>query len=239
MPLYAEIPVLKIACSSNFVTTLNKIITSYKKEHKVDFIVMQGSSGKLSSQIINGLPANIFLSADQAHAQYLIKHSIAHKKFIYAIGQVVLLTNSTHKYSSAKDYLLHANIDHLSMANPKLAPYGSHAKEFLKTRKLWDKFRSKIVYGENINQVFNYVIKGNVKAGFVALSQINQYEALYGKLKYPWKIYLLNSPMSYIDQYGVILNHSTNKNDAEDFINYLLNSKQSQIRLHNMGYKIS
>ena len=236
-PLFASMPTLKIACSSNFVSTLEKIASLYQKQHDIKIIIMQGSSGKLTSQLVNGLPADIFLSADKKHTQYLIQQKIADKYFIYAIGQVVLLTNSTKKYDSAKDYLEHENIIHLSLANPELAPYGAHGKKLLQDMKLWNSLSSKIIYGENINQAFNYVISGNVTAGFVASSQISQYKLRHGSLKATQHVYNFSDSISQISQYGTILKHTKQSKVTKDFVHYLLNSKQSQKILKKMGYK--
>ena len=60
----------------------------------------------------------------------------------------------------------------LSIANPKLAPYGEASIETLKALSLKEAIEPKLVMGENIAQAYQFVDTGNAKLGFVALSQV-------------------------------------------------------------------
>ena len=68
--------------------------------------------------------------------------------------------------------LKRADLQHLSIANPKLAPYGAAGLETLKKLGLYDAWQPRIVQGENITQAHQFVASGNVPLGFVALSQV-------------------------------------------------------------------
>ncbi len=61
---------------------------------------------------------------------------------------------------------------HLSLANPKLAPYGAAAMQVLDKQGLTAQLQPRIVTGENIAQAYQFVASGNAQLGFVALSQV-------------------------------------------------------------------
>ena len=61
----------------------------------------------------------------------------------------------------------------LSIANPKLAPYGAAGMQVLAKLGLTDALAPKLVQGNNIAQAFLFVDTGNAELGFVALSQVN------------------------------------------------------------------
>jgi molybdate transport system substrate-binding protein len=235
-PLFAAPTTLHIACASNFVTTLKKIMVLYAMRHQVNMVIIQGSSGALSRQLTSGLPADIFLSADKKNTQYLVDRHLASPSFAYAIGEVVLLGKSKKKYKSAKDFLTNAPHIRLGLAKPKLSPYGSRSEAILRHMGLWEKFREQIVYGENIGLAFNYFITGNATAGFIARSQLIDYEEAHGPLMSGVHYYPFADPVSHIPQYGVILKSSKEEKVANDFVNYLLHAKKAQQIIHKMGY---
>ena len=58
------------------------------------------------------------------------------------------------------------------MANPQLAPYGRAAREALTGLDAFDTAHGKLVFGENVGQVFAMLSTGNVELAFVARSQV-------------------------------------------------------------------
>ncbi|HET6366939.1 MAG TPA: molybdate ABC transporter substrate-binding protein, partial [Pseudomonadales bacterium] len=58
----------------------------------------------------------------------------------------------------------------IAIANPDHAPYGKAAQEALQAAGLWTEVKPKLVYGENIRHVLQFVETGAVEAGIVALS---------------------------------------------------------------------
>jgi molybdate transport system substrate-binding protein len=58
----------------------------------------------------------------------------------------------------------------IAIANPKHAPYGKRAEEALKAAGVWDKVKTKLIYGENVAQTAQFVQSGNAEVGIIALS---------------------------------------------------------------------
>jgi molybdate transport system substrate-binding protein len=63
--------------------------------------------------------------------------------------------------------LLQPRVQRIAIGNPKTVPAGQYAEETLRALGLWDGLRQKLVFGENVRQVLEYVARGEVEAGFV------------------------------------------------------------------------
>ena len=61
-------------------------------------------------------------------------------------------------------------VNKIAIANPQHAPYGRRAEEALKHYKVYEKVKSKLVYGENISQTAQFVTTGAADAGIIAYS---------------------------------------------------------------------
>ena len=93
-------------------------------------------------------------------------------RFTYAIGTLALWS-AKDNYVDAKGQVLRDNaFQHLSIANPKAAPYGLAATQVLDKMGLANQVKGKIVEGQNITQAYQFVSTGNAELGFVALSQV-------------------------------------------------------------------
>jgi len=135
-----------------------------------------GSSGKQYAQIKNGAPFHAFFSADARRPKLLEDEgtAISGSRFTYAIGKIVLWSPQPELVDPEANVLKKAEVNHLAIANPKLAPYGKAAREVLKRLGVWSSLRGRIVRGENIGQTFQFVKSGNTKLGLVAMSQIKR-----------------------------------------------------------------
>lgn len=168
-----------IAAAADLSYCLEDINAAFKKAHPdAELKVSSGSSGNFTTQIKNGAPFEVFLSADVSFPRELIKAGFADENTlqVYAVGRIVLWTSTPDKVDVTKgfDLLRDANgpVKRLAVANPDHAPYGRAAKEALQHEKLWDAVQPRVVLGENIAQTAQFVETGNADAGFVALSLV-------------------------------------------------------------------
>ncbi|WP_420399912.1 molybdate ABC transporter substrate-binding protein [Flagellimonas sp.] len=163
---------LTIAVSSNMQYSIQEIAARYTEHTGTACDLVVGSSGKLTAQIMEGAPFDVFLSADLKYPQML--HQKGHTKAapkIYALGKLVLFT--TNKELVPKlEFLKNDSIAHIALANPKTAPYGRAAMEVLEQHGLMDLVRDKLVYGENISQTNQFMTTGAAQMGFTAKSTL-------------------------------------------------------------------
>ena len=163
---------LKIAAAADLKFALEEIKDNYVKAHpndKVDIIF--GSSGKLNTQIQQGAPFDLYFSADIQYPKALAEggHAASEVK-PYAVGRIVLWSNSMDASKMTLDSLKDEKIQHIAIADPSHAPYGKRAEEALTASKLWETLKPKLVYGENIAQTAQFVESANAQVGVIALS---------------------------------------------------------------------
>ncbi|MCW8355800.1 molybdate ABC transporter substrate-binding protein [Marinomonas pontica] len=219
---------LHLAVASNFIAPIKQLAMEFQQETGNDITLSFGSSGKLFAQIQHGAPFDIFLSADVAKPEALIKNRLAEPNslVIYAKGKLALW--SVHPMTgSLEDVLQRAH--RIAIANPKLAPYGKAAKESLMSLSQWDTVKTKIVQGENIGQTYQFVYSQNADIGFVAYSQV-----LAGDIKGDI-IAIPSQRHSKINQAAVVVSQSKNKELAKQFMAFLMRP-DIQTKIARFGY---
>ncbi len=209
---------VRVAVAANFLATLKALFPVYEQQTGDRLIISAGSSGKLFAQIINGAPYDVFLSADRAYPDRLIQktQALASSRYVYATGVLVLW--SAGEVPVDKIRLGALDVKHIAIANPNIAPYGAAAQQVLQTIGLWNSVKHKLVQGESVGQVFQFVASGNAQLGFVALSQVLNPNNNYNRNNY-WRV-----PAEYyspLEQEGVLLVRGKDNPAALRFLDFL------------------
>jgi molybdate transport system substrate-binding protein len=170
----ADTAEIRVAVASNFTDAARELQTAFEQGSDTDVVLSFGSTGKHYAQIVNGAPFHLFLAADAERPERLESegHAAAGSRFTYAIGKLVLWSPNAEMVDANGDVLSSDAFRFLSMANPRLAPYGKAAEQVLRGRGLWASLQGRIVRGGNISQAFRFVSSGNADLGFIALSQV-------------------------------------------------------------------
>lgn len=162
-----------VAVAANFTEAAKEIAVAFKARTGHEAVLSFGASGQFYTQITQGAPFEILLSADDERPRKLVEDGlgVASSRFTYAIGKLVLWSRDPGVVKGA-DTFKTASITKLSIASPTVAPYGVAAVETLKALKLYETFAAKLVQGNSIAQAFQFIDTGNAELGFVALSQV-------------------------------------------------------------------
>ena len=226
---------VQVAVAANFTAPMQKIATEFEKDtgHKVKLAF--GATGKFYAQIRNGAPFEILLAADDTTPEKLEKEGlgIAGSRFTYAIGKLVLWSSKAGFVDDKGEVLNKGEFKHVSIANPKLAPYGQAAIETLTALKLLDAIQPKFVQGENIAQTYQFVATGNAELGFVALSQVMK----DGKISEGSGWIVPSSLHQPIRQDAVLLVNGKGKPAAEALMKYLGSDKARSV-ITSFGYAL-
>ncbi|MDG4812577.1 molybdate ABC transporter substrate-binding protein [Hydrogenovibrio sp. 3SP14C1] len=233
--VYAESATIAVA--SNFTKTIEVIGQAFEKEtgHQIRFSF--GPTGKLYAQIKNGAPFDAFFGADERRPKKTIEDGLGVKQsyFVYAQGQIVLYSAKYPVDSQPIEVLRSADFKHLSIANPKTAPYGERAVAFLKKKGLYEHVKSRIVNGESIAHAFQYVATHNAPIGFVAMSQVvDPKSPVYQKGAY-WVVPA--SDYAPINQGALVLKRGENNVAVQAFMNFMKTQKAITI-MNRYGYKV-
>jgi molybdate transport system substrate-binding protein len=174
-----------------------------------------GATGALYTQITQGGPFDVFLSADDKRTGSAIKDGfgVEGTEFTYAVGKVVLYSPTIDVTDGAA--VLKANVfQHIAIADPRTAPYGAAGMAVLDKLGLTAAMAPKIVSGENVTQTQQFVDSRNAELGFVALSQVIGKPA--GEVWQPPQ-----EDYSPIKQNVVLLKHGADNQAARDFLAFL------------------
>jgi molybdate transport system substrate-binding protein len=227
-----------VAVAANMQYAMNALKEQFVKETGMSVDVILGSSGKLTQQIEEGAPYDVFVSADTKYPEELYdkKFATAAPK-IYAKGLLVLWTARTDIKPSSKLQLLTGDdIKKIAIANPKTAPYGVAAEQTLKYYELYDKVQSKLVYGANISQTNQFILTLSADVGFTAKSVVLADEM---KGRGTW-VAIDEKAYEPISQAAVLLTHGreNNKDAAEKFYTFLYSSSAKDI-YQKFGYIVT
>jgi len=220
---------VNVAVAANFTEAAKEIGQAFKAKTGNDAVFSFGASGALYTQISQGAPFQVFLSADAARPKKAADEGfgVAGSNFTYAVGKLVLWSKKPGVVTG-EDTLKNAAVNKVAICDPKAAPYGQAAVETMESLKLYDSLQPKLVQGANITQAYQFVDTGNAEIGFVALSQV------VGKAEgSQWVVpQALYQP---IKQDAVLLNKGADSAAAKAFVDFLKGPEASAI-IKKYGY---
>lgn len=161
-----------IAAAASLRFALSDIVALFTKQHpEYSLQVTYGASGKLSHQIINGAPFDLFLSADMQRPLQLEAAKVTASPIqAYALGRIVIWQADETAPALTLADLIRPEIHKLAIAQPAHAPYGKMAQQALEAAGIWQQVQTKLVFGENIAQTAQMTQSGAADAGIIALS---------------------------------------------------------------------
>lgn len=225
---------IQVAVAANFAAPMKEIAARFEQESGHKVLSTVGATGKFYAQIKNGAPFEVLLAADDATPARLAKEGagIGASRFTYAIGKLVLWSAQPDVVDANGEVLGKGGFAHLSIANPKLAPYGLAAVETMKKLNVYGAIESKLVVGESIAQAQQFVASGAAPLGFVAMSQV--FEG--GKLK-SGSVWVVPANLySPIRQDAIALDKGKGKPAVEAFLHYLKSAPaRAIIRAYGYG----
>jgi molybdate transport system substrate-binding protein len=164
---------LTIAAAADLQPVLPAIIEAFGKQTHQQVEASYASSATLATQILNGGPFGLFLSADLSFPQKVIAAGLADSPTAvpYARGTLVLWArNDSGLQPVSVDSLRRASLRTVAVANPEHAPYGRAAQAAIQKLGLTETLKGKLLVAENIAQAAEYVDSGNAEIGLISLT---------------------------------------------------------------------
>ena len=226
---------ITIATAANMQFAINELSKIFTKQTDIECEIVISSSGKLTAQIKEGAPYNVFVAANMKYPQEIYNSKLTENKpTVYAYGKLVLWS-MVEGIEPSLALLEDNSIQHIALANPKTAPYGVAAMEVLNHQSIYDKVEDKLVFGENVSQTNQFITSKSAEIGFTALSVVLSPE-MKGKGKW---IALEDTIYSPIEQGVVVIKHNNQYNEAAMAFYDFLFSKNAQEILTNFGYAVN
>jgi molybdate transport system substrate-binding protein len=223
---------VQVAVAANFTDTAKDIAAAFEKKTGNHVVMSFGPSGGFFSQIEQGAPFEVFLSADAERPVKLEADGFGIKgtRFVYAYGTLILWSATPGFVDNKGTVLAKGQFEHLAIADPASAPYGVAAIEAMKKLGVYDKIQPKIVKGTSIAQAYTFVNSGSAELGFIALSQV--YKFPRGSI---W--YVPKDSYTAIDQQAILLKPGENDPAARAYLDFLKSPEAVKI-IKSYGYEV-
>jgi molybdate transport system substrate-binding protein len=219
---------IKVAVAANLQSVIKVLSADFTKRTGIPVETIIGSSGNLATQIKNGAPFDVFLSADMNFPETLYNDGFTTgKPVVYALGSLVVCSSQNIDVKHWQTLIVKGEVNKVAIAHSAIAPYGKAATEALTRLGIADKVKTKIVTGESIAQVNTYITTGVVSLGFTSQSLLMDGNATT-QLYWAAVDKKLYSP---IQQGMVILKHAAENNpvSSQKFYKYLQSSSAKAI----------
>ena len=216
---------INVAAAISLKEALLEIAKQFKADTGHEVKLTFGSSGQLASQIAQGAPIDAFISAAHKQVDDLAKKDQADPatRRIIARNELVLIVpaNAAADHSPARfEDLADTRYKRIAIGEPRTVPAGQYADQLLASLKLTDSIRDRLVYGANVRQVLDYVIRGEVPAGIVYRTDAKE---AGDKVKVTTTADpKLHDPIEYP---AVVITASRKKDPAQEFLKYLASEK--------------
>lgn len=224
-----------IVAAASMTDAIKEIGANYEKERpNVKLTYNFGSSGALQTQIEQGAPADVFISAAQKQMNALDEKGLIDKSTRKDLleNKVVLIVPKDSELS-LNDFADVATdkVNKIALGEPKAVPVGQYSEEIFSNLKILDAMKQKAVYASDVRQVLGWVETGEVDCGIVYATDA----AISDKVKV-----LMEAPENTHKPvvYPIaMVNSSKNPDVAKDFIAYLSQDAQKNI-LAKYGFNV-
>lgn len=163
-----ELTVSAAASLTNVFKAVGKAFEARQKGVVISFNF--GASGDLLRQIEGGAPVDVFASAapremDRLEGKGLLSPGT---RRTFAENSLVLVTPVPPSVGIGSfDDLKKGEVKKIAIGNPSTVPAGMYAQQVLTYFRVWDAVKGRLVFGESVRQVLDYVARGEVDAGLV------------------------------------------------------------------------
>ena len=159
---------LHISAALGLKEALLDIEKQYEKEHpEIKIVYNFAAAGVLASQIDNGAPCDIFLSAAIKQVNDLKNKNLLQENTIRDIvGNRLVLVVPVGNPLQIKDFkdLTKENVHYIGFGDVKTMPAGQYGQECLENLGIWQQVESKFVVGKTVREIVAYVESGNADA---------------------------------------------------------------------------
>lgn len=162
---------LTISAAASLTDVMAEIAELYKEEApNTTLTITYGASGSLMTQIQEGAPTDVFISAAQKQMDTLEEAGliIDDSRIDLLENKVVLIVPSSSDSSiTSFEDLATDQVEKVAIGDPSSVPAGQYAQAVLTNLGIFDEVDAKAVYGTDVRQVLSWVESGDVDAGIV------------------------------------------------------------------------
>ena len=149
-----EAATVQVYIAASLSNAMDEISANYKSvQPNVDFVFNAGSSGKLQTQIEEGLEADVFMSAATTQMDALNEEGLIDSETMVDLleNKIVLIVPSSSELGLASFEDI-AKAETIALGDPASVPAGQYAREALTNLGLWDQIQDRVSFGTNVTE---------------------------------------------------------------------------------------
>ncbi len=165
---------LKVYAASSMTNAVSDIAQQFETKYDVTVTPVYGGSSSIARQILNGAPADIFISANTKWMDYLVKSKAVKNDSVTNLvrNSLVLIapkasTIEPFDFSDVNAWNQALEGNRLALGNPVSVPAGMYAKESLTNLGVWKKLERQIAPAKNVRLALALVERGEAPLGVV------------------------------------------------------------------------
>lgn len=166
-----------IAVAASLRIAMPSLVDAFEEATGRQVRVSYAASGVLTRQVRRGAPFELFLAANAAFPEKLVRAGLTEGDgAVYAHGRIGLFAppdsriDVTAGLEGLRKPLARGAIARFAIPNPDHAPYGIRARQALQRTGLWAAIEPVIVLGENAAQAAQFAASGSTAGGIVPAS---------------------------------------------------------------------
>jgi molybdate transport system substrate-binding protein len=164
--LHAGQPPLLVSAAISLTDALTEIATAYRAAGGGDVRFNFAGSNVLARQIVNGAPADLFISADGVQMAYAAARGAVDTPVPLLHNRLAVVTPSGGAARVADIQAL-AQLRRIAVGDPTAVPAGVYAREYLQRRGLWTAVEPRLLPLANVRAALNAVEAGGADAAIV------------------------------------------------------------------------
>ncbi len=159
---------LLVFAATSLINAIEEIRPAFQEKEGIELAVSYGGSQMLAQQIVQGAPADLFISAGEGPVGLLAGRDLTDggARSLVSNDLVVVSRMAGTPLESIED-LASGLVGRIAIADPDLAPAGAYARESLVNLGLWESLADKLVLSPNVRVALAYVEAGNADAALV------------------------------------------------------------------------
>ena len=164
-----------VATAISLKGPVDQAITAFQEKAPGEKIELQATaSGVIVAQIEHGAPVDLFVSASPVEMDRVAKSGrvVAETRRAIATNRLVLVVRRGLDPPETFDGLMDPRFAKIAIGNPKTVPAGRYADQAIRREELTGTIERRLVFGENVRQVLDYVMRGEVDAGLVYATDV-------------------------------------------------------------------
>jgi len=163
-------PAVVVFAASSLTNVLQAAAADFERATGTRVLVNVGASNSQARQILDGAPADVFCSADEAQMDLVERAgrvAAGTRATLASNRLVVMVPKDRARALRGVDELLAPDVARIAVGDPAAVPVGVYTRDYLERLGLWTRFQSRIVPTVNVRAALAAVDTGNADAAFV------------------------------------------------------------------------